>query len=204
MGGLAVVRYIIIAIICYFIGSISSSYIIGRIGSNIDIRQYGSGNLGATNTLRVLGLKAGIGVLLADFLKGMAATFIGLGIGGEIGGMIGGMAAILGHNWPIFLEFRGGKGIATSLGLIFTLFPRIGVILVILGVIIIILTRYVSLASLIGSIIFPILISIFNYDLVYIIGSIVISGLAIYRHRSNISRLLKGKENKISFNLKSR
>lgn len=197
-------RYIIIAIICYFIGSISSSYIIGRIGSNIDIRQYGSGNLGATNTLRVLGLKAGIGVLLADFLKGMAATFIGLGIGGEIGGMIGGMAAILGHNWPIFLEFRGGKGIATSLGLIFTLFPRIGVILVILGVIIIILTRYVSLASLIGSIIFPILISIFNYDLVYIIGSIVISGLAIYRHRSNISRLLKGKENKISFNLKSR
>jgi glycerol-3-phosphate acyltransferase PlsY len=149
-------------------------------------------------------LKAGIGVLLADFLKGMAATFIGLGIGGEIGGMIGGMAAILGHNWPIFLEFRGGKGIATSLGLIFTLFPRIGVILVILGVIIIILTRYVSLASLIGSIIFPILISIFNYDLVYIIGSIVISGLAIYRHRSNISRLLKGKENKISFNLKSR
>ncbi len=197
-------KYIIIFIIGYFMGTISSSYLVGKFAGNIDIRKYGSGNLGATNTMRVLGLKAGVGVLLADFLKGMIATLIGIWIGGRFGGLIGGLGAILGHNWPIFLAFKGGKGIATSLGLIFTLFPAIGFILVAIGIIIIIITRYVSLASLTGSVIFPILVALFNHDPIYIVMSILISALAIYRHRSNIERLIKGNENKISFHTRSR
>lgn len=197
-------KHFIIFILGYFIGTISSSYLIGKFAGNIDIRKHGSGNLGATNTLRVLGLKAGIGVLLADFLKGVAATLIGIWIGGEFGGLMGGLGAIVGHNWPVFLGFKGGKGIATSLGLIFTLFPKIGAILVVCGIIIIAATRYVSLASLVGSIMFPILVAVFNYDLIYVIISIVIAVLAIYRHRSNIERLINGNENKINFNTKSR
>lgn len=197
-------KHFIIFILGYFIGTISSSYLIGKFAGNIDIRKHGSGNLGATNTLRVLGLKAGIGVLLADFLKGVAATLIGIWIGGEFGGLMGGLGAIVGHNWPVFLGFKGGKGIATSLGLIFTLFPKIGAILVVCGIIIIAATRYVSLASLVGSIMFPILVAVFNYDLIYVIISIVIAVLAIYRHRSNIERLINGNENKINFNAKSR
>lgn len=197
-------KHVIIFILGYFIGTISSSYLMGKFAGNIDIRKHGSGNLGATNTLRVLGLKAGIGVLLADFLKGMVATLIGIWIGGKFGGLLGGLAAILGHNWPVFLGFKGGKGIATSLGLIFTLFPEIGAILLVLGIIIIIATRYVSLASLAGSVMFPILVAIFDYDPIYIIISIVIGALAIYRHRSNIERLIKGNENKISFHTRSR
>ena len=117
---------------------------------------------------------------------------------------MGGLGAIVGHNWPVFLGFKGGKGIATSLGLIFTLFPKIGAILVVCGIIIIAATRYVSLASLVGSIMFPILVAVFNYDLIYVIISIVIAVLAIYRHRSNIERLINGNENKINFNAKSR
>jgi len=194
-------NYIVIVLIGYFIGSISSSYLIGKLNGNIDIRQYGSGNLGATNAFRVLGLKAGVGVFAADLLKGVVATLIGMWIAGDIGGLVGGLAAVLGHNWPVFLGFKGGKGVATSMGLIFTLFPWIGLILVIVGFIVILITRYVSLASLIGSILFPVLVAVFGYGSVYVIISVIMAGLAIFRHKSNIIRLVQGRENKIDFSL---
>ena len=194
-------NHIIILLIGYFIGSISSSYLIGKLSGNIDIRQHGSGNLGATNAFRVLGLKAGVGVFVADLLKGVVAALIGMWIAGDIGGLVGGLAAVLGHNWPVFLGFRGGKGVATSMGLIFTLFPWIGLILVAVGFIVILVSRYVSLASLIGSFLFPVLVAVFGYDQLYVIISIILAGLAIFRHKSNIMRLAQGKENKISFSL---
>ncbi len=184
-------NYIIILLIGYFIGCISSSYFIGKLNGNIDIRQHGSGNLGATNAFRVLGLKAGVGVFAADLLKGVVATLIGMWIAGDIGGLAGGLAAIIGHNWPVFLGFRGGKGVATSMGLIFTLFPWIGLILVAVGFIVILVSRYVSLASLIGSFLFPVLVAAFGYDPVYVIISVIIAGLAIFRHKSNIMRLVQ-------------
>jgi glycerol-3-phosphate acyltransferase PlsY len=196
--------YILIAVIGYFLGNISSSYLVGKLGSNIDVRQHGSGNLGTTNAYRVLGLKAGGIVFLGDVLKGIIATLIGLWIKGQIGGLIGGMAAVIGHNWPFLLGFKGGKGIATSFGLIIVLFPPLALILLIVEVLIIAFTGYVSLGSIAAAVLFPILVIAFRYDIKLIIGALLLSALAIYRHRANISRLLQGKENKITLNNRTR
>ncbi len=190
--------YILIAIIGYFLGNISSSYLVGKLMGKVDVREHGSGNLGATNVYRVLGFKAGVIVFLADTLKGLLATLIGLWIKGDVGGLIGGIAAVAGHNWPFLLEFKGGKGIATSFGSIVILFPLISLILLIVEVLVIAFTGYVSLASITVAVLFPILVIAFRYSIKHIIGALILAILAIYRHRSNISRLLKGQENKIT------
>ncbi|MDN5277616.1 MAG: acyl phosphate:glycerol-3-phosphate acyltransferase [Clostridiales bacterium] len=181
----------------YLLGSIPPSFLAGKIARNIDIRQYGSGNAGATNVLRVLGVKAGIVVFLADILKGVLATLIGRWMAGETGAALAGFAAIVGHNWPVFLNFRGGKGIATSFGVLLVLFPLISAILFVVGVIIIAITGYVSLGSITAAILFPILLVIFGYDWKMVLFGVLVGGLALYRHRSNISRLIEGKENKL-------
>lgn len=181
----------------YLLGSIPPSFLAGKIARNIDIRQYGSGNAGATNVLRVLGVKAGIAVFLADILKGVLATLIGRWMAGETGAVLAGFAAIVGHNWPVFLNFRGGKGIATSFGVLLVLFPLISAILFVVGVIIIAITGYVSLGSITAAILFPILLVIFGYDWKMVLFGVLVGGLALYRHRSNISRLIEGKENKL-------
>ncbi|MFO7153355.1 MAG: glycerol-3-phosphate 1-O-acyltransferase PlsY [Caldicoprobacter oshimai] len=181
----------------YLLGSIPPSFLAGKIVRNIDIRQYGSGNAGATNVLRVLGVKAGIAVFLADILKGVLAALIGRWMGGETGAALAGFAAIVGHNWPVFLNFRGGKGIATSFGVLLVLFPLISIILFVIGVIIIAVTRYVSLGSITAAILFPILLVMFGYDWKMVLFGVLVGGLALYRHRSNISRLIEGKENKL-------
>lgn len=190
--------YILIAIIGYFLGNISSSYLVGKLMAKVDVREHGSGNLGATNVYRVLGFKAGVIVFLADTLKGLLATLIGLWIKGDVGGLIGGIAAVAGHNWPFLLEFKGGKGIATSFGSIVILFPLISLILLIVEVLVIAFTGYVSLASITVAVLFPILVIAFRYSIKHIIAALILAILAIYRHRSNISRLLKGQENKIT------
>lgn len=190
--------YILIAIIGYFLGNISSSYLVGKLMAKVDVREHGSGNLGATNVYRVLGFKAGGIVFLADTLKGLLATLIGLWIKGDVGGLIGGIAAVAGHNWPFLLEFKGGKGIATSFGSLIILFPLISLILLIVEVLVIALTGYVSLASITVAVLFPILVIAFRYSIKHIIAALILAILAIYRHRSNISRLLKGQENKVT------
>lgn len=189
--------YILIVAIGYLLGNISSSYLMGKLNSNIDVRQYGSGNLGATNVFRVLGLKEGSIVVLGDALKGIVATLIGIWLKGEMGGLIGGMAAIVGHNWPFLLGFKGGKGIATSLGTIVILFPSLSLILFVAWILVFALSGYVSLASIISAALLPILVMIFKPSWGNIIGTLLIGGLAIYRHKDNISRLLKGTEKKI-------
>jgi len=190
-------KLFILIIMGYLLGSIPSSFIAGKIACNIDIRQYGSGNAGATNVLRVLGPKAAIPVFLADVLKGGLATLIGRWMAGETGATLAGLAAIVGHNWPVFLNFRGGKGIATSFGVLLVLFPLISFILFVAGTIVIAVTKYVSLGSITAAILFPILLLIFGYDWKMVLFGVAVGGLALYRHRSNISRLLEGKENKL-------
>src|SRR5690554_3351130 len=119
-------RYLLVIVISYFIGNFAPSYFIGKITKNIDIRDYGSGNAGATNTFRVLGAAAGVIVLICDVLKSMLAVHAGLWlIGTQLGGMVAGGMAVIGHNWPVMLRFKGGKGIASSLGLVLALFPQI-------------------------------------------------------------------------------
>ena len=123
-------KYILVIVIGYIMGNFASSYFVGKLLAKIDIREHGSGNAGAANTFRVLGATAGAIVFVCDVLKGILATAIGLWItGSRAGAMLAGGMAVIGHNWPVFFRFKGGKGIAASFGLIIVLFPKIALIL---------------------------------------------------------------------------
>lgn len=190
-------NFILALIVGYFLGNISASFIVGKLTKNIDIRKFGSGNAGATNTLRVLGLKAGLLVFFVDILKGVAAVLLGRLVAGDAGGMIAGAASVAGHIWPAFLSFKGGKGVATSFGVLVVLFPVVALILFAVSASLIAITRFMSLGSIAAAILLPILLLVIGYDWLYIIFGLVLAALIIYLHKSNISRLLAGKENKL-------
>lgn len=194
-------------IIGYLLGSISFSYIFAKKLKKIDIRQHGSGNAGATNTLRVLGIGPAIIVLLLDALKGIVAVLIGFLLSKEgLAPALGGLAAIAGHNWPIFLRFRGGKGVATTIGVLATLVFWPALYAGIIAILSIVITRFVSLGSLvflIGTTIITIVFrEYFMYPIEYAFLLIIVTALSIWRHRSNIIRLLKGNESKIGQKVK--
>ena len=192
-------KFILIAIISYLIGNISFAYILGKLFEKKDVREYGSGNAGATNALRTFGKKMGAMVLIGDALKGVAAVLIGRQLGGQDGAYVAGTLVIIGHNWPALLKFRGGKGVATTIGVMIIINPFLTSICVVLGIIIIIFTRTVSLGSIIGMVMAPIVAIIFvrPFDLQLFIFCLFIAGMSIFRHKSNIKRLLEGKENKL-------
>lgn len=190
-------RYVLVSLIAYLLGNIASAYLISKAMGKIDIRNYGSGNSGSTNVLRVLGAKPAAIAFLGDMLKGTAAVLIGGYIGGGYGEILAGIFVIIGHNWPILLGGKGGKGIATTIGLMLPIDPLMVVIIFTVGIIVIITTRYVSLASVLGVTIYPIAMIITQKPMEYIIFSLILSTIAIYRHRANIVRLLKGTESKI-------
>lgn len=189
----------VVALISYFIGNFSSAYILGKIFQKKDIRNYGSGNAGATNALRVFGKKLGGITFILDVLKGILAVYIGEKMMGYNGKLIASIFVVLGHNWPVFLKFKGGKGIATSLGVIFLLHWSTAIICTAIGVAIIIITRYVSLGSIIAAGLVPIIGSILNrpFNKDFFITTLILAILAIYRHKDNINRLLKGEEFKL-------
>lgn len=192
-------KFIFIAIISYFLGNISFAYILGKIFTKKDVRDYGSGSAGATNALRTFGKKIGIMVFIGDVLKGVIAVIIGRSFGGELGAYIAGASVIIGHNWPVLLNFKGGKGVATTIGvMVFVNFYLTSICLV-LGVIVIIITRTVSLGSIFGMALAPIVAIIFvrPFDWSLFIFCLFIASMSIYRHKSNIQRLLQGKENKL-------
>ncbi len=187
----------------YLLGSISFSFIIGKLLKKVDIRQHGSGNAGATNTLRVLGKGPAIIVLLLDTLKGIIAIILALWIVGNSGWgtALAGLAAIIGHNWPIFFGFRGGKGVATTIGVLATLVFYPALIAGIIAIVTIVFTRFVSLGSLVfmvcTTIIAFISIDFFAFPVEYLYLLLAVTILSFWRHRSNISRLVKRTENKI-------
>jgi len=201
------IDYRILAILIgYCIGLIQSAYIVGKLVRNIDIREYGSGNAGAANTLRTMGFRAGVTVLLADAFKAVLAfaicailwngggTFVGEG--SAIPGLYGAIGAILGHCFPFYLKFRGGKGFASTLGLLMSINIWLFLIAVGIGAIAVLVTRYVSVFTLITTAMMPIGFYFFGYAMEVIIISVSVSILIWYLHRENISRLLKGEENK--------
>ncbi len=188
--------YIILAVAFYCFGCISTGYIGGKINSNIDIRKYGSGSSGATNAFRVLGTKAGIITFISDVVKGAVASLVGLWVGGITGAIICSTAVVLGHNWPLFLKFKGGKGIATTTGTIIVLNPIIGISLLGLGILVIALTRYVSLGSITATSAYPIVVFALQLPTEIKIYAVIVCILAILRHISNIKRLIKGNERK--------
>jgi glycerol-3-phosphate acyltransferase PlsY len=188
-----------VGIISYLIGNFSSSYILGKIFQNKDIRNYGSGNAGATNALRVFGKKIGLVTFILDVFKGILAVLIGGVLLGEKGRLIAGIFVVLGHDWPVLLKFKGGKGIATSLGVILTLHWLTAVICIVTGALFIIKTRYVSLGSITAAGIAPLAGALVNrpFNREYFITILFLAILAIFKHRSNISRLINGKEFKL-------
>ncbi len=208
--------WIILAIIIsYLIGSIPTAYIFGKALKGIDIRKHGSGNVGATNALRVLGKGPGILVLLLDVLKGVfPVVYLGnyiiskVSINPEFIYILIGLFSICGHNWTIFLNFKGGKGIATTLGVLIGLSVNIialrVIILLVVGVwlVVFILSRMVSLGSLVAALCFPIFMLLFKQSLFLIVISFLLSIFIFVRHKSNISRLIQGKESRISFKSK--
>lgn len=190
---------IISIILSYLIGAISFSFIIAKWLKGIDIRQHGSGNAGATNTLRVLGKGPAICVLMLDVGKGILAVWIGKWMGDVSPWIpvICGIAAIAGHNWPIYFHFKGGKGIATMIGVMATLAFLPSLFAGIVGIAAIVVTRYVSLGSLIFSALLPIMIIIMNRPHEILWASLLLCIFAFVRHRTNIVKIVQGKENKL-------
>lgn len=193
-------HWVLPIVLAYLLGSISFSYLVGKITRGIDIREHGSGNAGATNTFRILGKKAGSIVGLLDLAKGIVAVLIAgyLSQNDPYVLIISGIAAVSGHNWPIFLGFRGGKGIATTIGVFLTLMFQAAIVAGVAAIIVIVATRYVSVGSLVFASVLPIAIYSFGtYPEVYLWTSLVFTLFAFWRHRSNVRNLLKGNERKI-------
>jgi len=189
---------ILVLLIGYLLGSVSTSTMLGKMVAGIDIREHGSGNAGATNTLRVLGPKFAGLVFFLDAVKGVLAVLIArmLGVSDTLI-VFTGVAVIIGHNWPIFFRFRGGKGVATTIGVMFSLVPDAAIGAGLVGLIVLFLTRYVSLASLVFICLLPIVIINNGYHQAYVWFALVVAVLALWRHRENIKRLLAGRESKI-------
>lgn len=202
------VPYIVVSVIAYSIGSIMSSVIISRKLAGFDVREKGSKNAGSTNVLRTAGKKAAILTLICDILKGVVAILVAMLVAkiakiedASLLKHIAGLFAILGHTFPIFFEFRGGKGVATSLGVLLMLNWKIGLIALSFAIVLMIATKMVSVGSISAAILYPILVIFMqdNKNIGTLIVSFLIALLVIFNHRSNIKRLKEGKENKISF-----
>ena len=191
-------EYLLTGVIAYLVGSIPSGLILGKLFWHTDLRNYGSHNIGATNAWRTLGKVPGIIVFLADSFKGQAGVLLGLSlVGTPLAAVIGGLLAIIGHSFSIFLRFRGGKGVATSLGVLTMLMGNVTLIVFVLWFTIVYMTRYVSLGSVVAGVITPILAALFAYPMEYIVFTVIAALLVIVRHRENIKRLMNGTENKI-------
>ena len=191
-------EYLLTSVIAYLVGSIPSGLILGKLFWHTDLRKYGSHNIGATNAWRTLGKVPGIIVFLADSLKGQAGVLLGLSlVGTPLAAVIGGLLAIVGHSFSLFLRFHGGKGVATSLGVLTMLMGNVTLIVFVLWFTIVYMTRYVSLGSVVAGVITPILAALFAYPMEYIVFTVIAALLVIVRHRENIKRLMNGTENKI-------
>lgn len=198
---------LLLIVLAYFIGSIPSALIISKSCFNIDIRDYGSGNMGATNTFRVLGSKYGTIVMIFDILKGMAAVslfnFLPHYLADEwdrTNLMVGlGLASVMGHIFPIFAQFRGGKGVATLFGMILTVQPVIAISCVGVFLLVLYFTRYVSLSSVLAGIALPICVLwIWNDDVtLYRIFAILVAALIVLTHQKNIIKILRGSESRV-------
>jgi glycerol-3-phosphate acyltransferase PlsY len=198
------IEFAAVVIGSYLIGSIPSGLVIGRL-KGIDVREYGSGNIGTTNVLRTLGARYGAIVLIADVFKGVIAVLLARYIiETPTGEIAAGFAVVAGHDWSLFLKFKGGRGVATSLGALFPMAmpgPLTGVIGLAVFIFITALTRYVSLGSIVGSVSAVVVMAVYTgLDRVpwqYLVYIVVVVALIIFQHRDNISRLLSGTESKL-------
>lgn len=202
-----VVIIIFSSVIGYLFGSVNTSIIVGKLLYKVDVREHGSGNAGATNALRILGKGAAIAVVIGDFLKGILACLVGRYVFGEInpgdgvflGQYMAGFFAVVGHNWPVYFGFKGGKGVMTSFAVALMFSPLVALICLAGFIIIVSITRYVSLGSMVCAAIFPLVAFLFNEPLPMVLIGLALAALIIWRHRANIERLVSGNEKKLSF-----
>lgn len=210
------IMYVLMAIIAYLIGSVNFSVILSKKMAGFDLREKGSGNAGTTNMLRTVGKGAAALTLICDVLKGVVAIGIAI-LMGKAGAdidkallvQIAGIAVVLGHTFPIFFQFKGGKGVATSLGILLMSNWQIGLICLVFALVLMALTRMVSLGSCAAAVLFPVLTLFINdhYTVLtegkpgstYLVYSIIMAVIVLFNHRSNIKRILNGTENKLSF-----
>ena len=188
--------FIVYAVLAYLIGSIPSGLIIGKIFFNIDVRQYGSRNIGATNTYRVIGLKAALPVFLCDALKGAAGVVL-LSSYGPMYMILGGILAMMGHNWSVFLGFKGGRGVATGLGVLIALSPLVALLCFLVWGIIVYFTKLVSLGSIVAAALVPVLMYVTGESYWFVGFGGLAALFVIVRHWDNIKRLLAGNELKV-------
>ena len=188
----------LVLIAAYLLGSLPFGYIMSKVLLKTDIRQHGSGNIGATNVLRVVGWKAALPVFLLDMLKGFLAVSIARYVIDVPAVYLGaGFLAMLGHSYPVYLGFRGGKAAATAIGVMAALSGWALFIMAMVALAAVALTRYVSLGSIIGALLVPLIFLILGYGLPYVIFGIATALLIVIRHKANIERLLKGSEPKL-------
>lgn len=195
----------ILVIISYLLGSIPSALIVGKLWKGIDVRNYGSGNLGATNVLRVLGWGPAVLVAIMDVGKGVLAVYIAKTflLNNYIFILLCIVAAVVGHSFPIFAGFRGGRSVGVSFGILFYLFPKASILIFLFGIIIVSLTKYKSVASISCALVYPMLLYLIEKPpLEYLIGVIIVCLFIIYRHIPNIKRLIKGEEHKVDWKIK--
>ena len=203
--------YIFIGIVAYLIGSINFSVLISKKMAGFDVREKGSGNAGTTNVLRTVGKKAAALTLLADILKGVVSVIIAIILGAIASNsdkallvQIAGIAVILGHTFPIFFGFRGGKGVATSLGILLITNWQIGLICLVFAIVLMVITKMVSVGSIGAAILFPVLTLFISENYIvsegsgYFMFSVIVALIVAFNHRANIKRLIDGTENKIS------
>ena len=207
--------YVIVAVIAYLIGSINFSIILSKKMAGFDIREKGSGNAGTTNMLRSVGKKAAVITLICDILKGVVSILIAVLAGKIIKNLdnallvqLAGIFVIIGHTFPVFFKFKGGKGIATALGVLLMINWQIGLICLIFALVLMALTKMVSVGSIAAAILFPILVAFIDQNYIvptsnsnwsYLVFSIIVALLVIFNHRANVQRILNGTENRLSF-----
>ena len=200
---------VLLILIAYVLGSIPNALWVGKTFKNIDVREHGSKNTRSTNAARVLGPKLGIFTLILDILKGALPTYLGIVLGAnlltritgidKLDIIVIGMAAILGHTFSLFLKFKGGKAVATTLGVFLVLVPYAILILLVVFFVIFGLTKYVSLASIVSAVVLPIAVYFTTRHIPLTVLGIIIGLLVIIRHKENIKRLINGTESKLSF-----
>lgn len=189
-------------VIAYLLGSVPSGVWLGKLIYNKDIREYGSGNTGATNTFRILGPKAGTLALIGDVLKGSIATLIPIYFGTDVHPIFIGVFAILGHIYPLYIQFKGGKAAATSAGVVLAIYPVFLLIFVGVFLVILLTTSTVSIASMLA-VILAAVGSLFLNDPIFSVVVWLIVLMIVYLHRENIQRLRKGTESRVPFGLRS-
>lgn len=199
-----IITFSLLVVASYFLGSIPTAYVVGKLVKGIDIRQHGSGNVGASNAFRVIGKKWGSTILFIDILKGFIPSYffpMFFQDNFKILGLIFGIAAIAGHNWTIFLKFKGGKGVATTAGVFLGILPKAVLVAALVWVLIVALTNYIAVGSMVAGFSLVALIAVFYRDIpefpFLFITSILLACLVVFMHRSNIDRLRKGTENKV-------